>query len=192
MRSTNSTSPDGAWPGPSRPPKRDGRSGSRRSEWRDGGLVHDKHRHAELIWFPDPVGARECELVATGVELLVAANPGAGRVTSRLGVPPARRFTPPGRRDPGAAWGAVRVEVWGWRGTARTSVVYGIIERTAVAAGTVLGVAGAWLAGALPAIAAEPPAGAFGLAAAVDPVPFLAELASRGVKAATFEGVAVA
>jgi hypothetical protein len=161
-------------------------------EWRDGGLVHDKHRHAELIWFPDPVGARECELVATGVELLVAANPGAGRVTSRLGVPPARRFTHPGRRDPGAAWGAVRVEVWGWRGTARTSVVYGIIERTAVAAGTVLGVAGAWLAGALPAIGAEPPAGAFGLAAAVDPVPFLAELASRGVKAATFEGVAVA
>ena len=40
-------------------------------EWRDGELVHEKHRSAELIWFPDPVGARECELVATGVELLV-------------------------------------------------------------------------------------------------------------------------
>ena len=36
-------------------------------EWRDGELVHEKHRSAELIWFPDPVGARECELVATGV-----------------------------------------------------------------------------------------------------------------------------
>ncbi len=161
-------------------------------EWRDGELVHEKHRHAELIWFPDPVGARECELVATGVELLVAANPGAGRVTARLGVPPTRRFTPPGRRDPGLGWGAVRVEAWGWRGTARTSVVYGVIERTAVAAGTVLGVTGAWLAGALPALATPPAPGAAGLGEMVEPVPFLAELARRGVKAAAFEGVAVA
>ena len=161
-------------------------------EWRDGALVHDKHRHAQLIWYPDPVGARECELVATGVGLLVAANPGAGRVTSRLGVPPTRRFTPPGRRDPGAAWGAVRVEAWGWRGTARTSVVYGVIERTAIAAGTVLGVTAAWLSGALPEIAPAPAPGAYGLGAVVDPVAFLAELARRGVKAAAFEGVAVA
>ena len=27
-------------------------------EWRDGELVHEKHRHAELIWYPDPVGPR--------------------------------------------------------------------------------------------------------------------------------------
>lgn len=161
-------------------------------EWRDGELVHEKHRGAELIWFPDPVGARECELVASGVELLVAANPGAGRVTARLGVPPTKRFTPPGRRDPGAGWGAVRVEAWGWRGTARTSVVYGVIERTAVAAGTVLGVTGARLSGALPEVASLSDPGAFGLGSVVAPVPFLAELARRGVKAAAFEGVAVA
>ena len=132
-------------------------------EWRDGELVHEKHRHAELIWYPDPVGARECELVATGVELLVAANPGAGRITSRLGLPPTRRFVPPARRDPSAQWGAVRVEAWGWRGTTRTSVVYGVIERTGVAAGTVLGVTGAWLAGALPRVASAPEPGAGGL-----------------------------
>jgi hypothetical protein len=161
-------------------------------EWRDGELVHEKHRHGELIWYPDPVGARECELVATGVELLVAANPAAGRVTARLGVPPAKRLTPPGRRDPGLGWGAVRVEAWGWRGTARTSVVYGVIERTAVAAGTVLGVTGAWLAGAIPGLATVAATGAYGLGAVVEPVPFLAELARRGVKAAAFEGVAVA
>ena len=162
-------------------------------EWRDGELVHEKHRHAELIWYPDPVGARECELVATGVELLVAANPGAGRITARLGVPPTKRFTPPGRRDPGAGWGAVRVEAWGWRGTARTSVVYGVIERTAVAAGTVLGVTGAWLAGALPGPRRRARSRARSASGAVvEPVPFLAELARRGVKAAAFEGVAVA
>jgi hypothetical protein len=161
-------------------------------EWRDGELVHDKHRGAELIWFPDPVGGRECELVATGIELLVAANPGAQRITARLGVPALRRFTPPGRRDPGAEWGAVRAEAWGWRGTARTSVVYGVIERTGVAAGTVLGVTAAWLAGALPEVAGPADAGVFGLGVVVRPVPFLAELARRGVKAAAFEGVAVA
>ena len=162
-------------------------------EWRDGELVHEKHRHAELIWYPDPVGARECELVATGVELLVAANPGAGtgHRPSR-GAAERSGFTPPGRRDPGSGWGAVRVEAWGWRGTARTSVVYGVIERTAVAAGTVLGVTGACLAGALPALSTLPANGAFGLGSVVEPVPFLAELASRGVKAAAFEGVAVA
>jgi hypothetical protein len=161
-------------------------------EWRDRTLVADKRRGAELIWFPDPVGARECELVATGVELLASANPGVDRVTARLGVPPSRRFPASGRRDPGATWGAVRVEVWGWSGTARTSVVYGVIERTAVAAGTVLGVTTALLAGARPEVGDLGVPGAFGLGAAVKPVPFLAELANRGVKVATFEGVAVA
>ena len=162
-------------------------------EWRDGELVHEKHRHGELIWYPDPVGARECELVATGVELLVSANPGAGRVTARLGVPPAKRFTPPGRRDPGAGWGAVRVEAWGWRGTARTSVVYGVIERTAVAAGTVLGVTGRVVGrrAARRSRRRRSP-GRAAWARWSEPVPFLAELAHRGVKAAAFEGVAVA
>ena len=155
--------------------------------------MHEKHRHAELIWYPDPVGARECELVATGVELLVAAQP---RRRAGHGAPrrpaDASGFTPPGRRDPGAAWGAVRVEAWGWRGPARTSVVYGVIERTAIAAGTVLGVTAAWLAGALPDVGGGRRARRIGLGSVVDPVAFLAELARRGVKAAAFEGVAVA
>jgi hypothetical protein len=85
----------------------------------------------------------------------------------------------------------VRAEVWGWRGRERATVVYGAIERTAVAAGTVLAVATAWLAGALPGIGESVP-GAVGLGAAVKPVPFLAELSRRGVKAAVFEGVPVA
>jgi hypothetical protein len=96
-----------------------------------------------------------------------------------------------GRTDPGVGWGAVRAEVWGARGDARTTVVYGVIERTAVAAGTVLGVAAAWLAGALPSLGALPEPGAAGLGAVVEPVPFLSELARRGVKAAAFEGVPV-
>src|SRR4029079_16999015 len=158
---------------------------------REEAVAHDRHRGDELIWFPDPVGARECELVATGVELLASATPGVERVTVRLGAPVNRRFTPPGRRDPAAGFGAVRAEVWGWRGRERATVVYGVIERTAVAAGTVLGVATAWLAGALPEMGEVVPGGA-GLGPAVKPAPFLAELSRRGVKAAVFEGVPVA
>jgi hypothetical protein len=94
------------------------------------------------------------------------------------------------RRDPGLAWGSVRVELWGSRDGVRTSVVYGVVERAAVAAGTVLGVTTAWLAGAGAEIARMDP-GAAGLGSVVKPVDFLAELAHRGVKAATFEGVGV-
>ena len=66
-----------------------------------------------------------------------------------------------------------------------------MIEHPSVATGTVLGVSTAWLAGALPHVAEAAP-GAFGLGAAVKATPFLAELARRGVKAAVFEGAAVA
>ena len=161
-------------------------------EWRDGQPLRDKRRGPQLVWFPEPVGARECELVATGVDLLVQANPGVPRITARLGEPPPRRLPIASPRDPGVAWGSVRVELWGSRGGRRTSVIYGAIERTATAAGTVLGVTTAWLAGTGPDVATGPASGAFGLGVAVKPVPFLAELAQRGVKSATFEGVGVA
>ena len=164
-------------------------------EWRDGELVEDRAHGNELVWFPDPVGARECRLVAAGLELLVAANPGVERATMRLGGPTQRlrvrrALTPPPRRDPGAGWGSVRVEAWGTRGVARDAVVYGVIEHTAVAAGTVLGVTAACLANAVDGVIATEP-GAFGLGAAVAPAAFLAELARRGVKAAAFEGAVV-
>ncbi len=163
-------------------------------EWRDGAYLHDRRQSAQLVWFPDPVGARECELVATGVELLVAAAPGVERVTARLGAPSRSgrpRLVPPSRRDRAADWGSVRAEVWGQLGSTRAAVVYGVIERPAVACGTVLGVATAWLGGALPHVAAAGP-GAFGLGAAVAAPAFLAELARWGVTAAVFEGAAVA
>ena len=168
-------------------------------EWRDGAFVHERGHSGELIWFPDPVGARECELVATGVEQLVASVPGVRRASIRLGLPRTPRIRLPGtvgllvrgRQDPGVGWGAVRAEVWGTKDGARTTVVYGVIERTAVAAGTVLGVTAAWLAGALPALGPLPEPGVDGLGAVAAPVSFLGELARRGVKAAAFEGVPV-
>jgi hypothetical protein len=163
-------------------------------EWRDGDWREERHPNHELVWFPDPIGARECSPVTVGAALLVRAFPGVQRVTIRLAEPLDRRFTWPGRRGLDGGWGSTRVEVWGWRGTTRESMVYGVIDRTAIAAGTVLALTAGRLAGAAPGLASRsgPSAGVHGLAALVEPVPFLAELARRGVKAAVFEGVAVA
>jgi hypothetical protein len=164
-------------------------------EWVDGTLQTAQRLGHELIWFPDPVGARECEVVAPGVELLRDAVPGLRRATVRIGDVPVRRagIALLTRRPLDDGWGAARVEIWGWRGAARETVVYGVIERPAVAAGTVLAVSTACLAGLLPGIDVRVDApGACALGAAVDPAAFLGELARRGVKAAVFEGVAVA
>ena len=163
-------------------------------EWRDGDWHEERRRDPELVWFPDPIGARECEPVATGVALLVRAFPGVRRVTVRLAEPPPRKLAWPGRRGLDEGWGSTRVEAWGWRNQVRESMVYGVIDRTAVAAGTVLAVATARLAGVAPGLCGRDGhhGGVHGLAALVEPVPFLAELARRGVKAAVFEGVRVA
>ena len=137
--------------------------------------------------------------MSAGIEQLVAAVPGVRRASVRLGLPHTPRVKLPGpfgvltrgRQDPGVGWGAVRAEVWGSRGGTRATVVYGVIERTAVAAGTVLGVTARVARGALPSLGTVPEPGAAGSARGLGAVPFLAELARRGVKAAAFEGVPV-
>ena len=115
-------------------------------EWHDGAWHEERRGSAELVWFPDPIGARECYSAASGIVLLVRAFPSVVRATVRMGEPPTRRRTWPGRRGLDEGWGSARVEVWGWRGTARETVVYGVIDRTAVAAGTVLALTAARLA----------------------------------------------
>lgn len=162
-------------------------------EWGDGRARVGRRLGPELVWFPDPVGARECVTVAGGVETIHQAVPTVTRATVRgaESSPPRRRLLGAQRRAEDD-WGAARVEVWGWRGNARDAVVYGVIERPGVAAGTVLAVATAKVAGLLPAVQLRSPGpGARGLGALVEPAPFLAELARRGVKAAAFEGVTV-
>ena len=164
----------------------------RGAELRGGVVVELRKRGGEeLVWFPNPVDARPCEPVSNGLELLTHAVPGLPRASMRFGRTerPARSL--PRRRDPMNEWGALRVEVWGVRGAVREPVVFGAIERTATATGTVLAVTTAGLVGALPSvIRAEP--GAHGLGAVVESRAFLAELARRGLKVAIFEGVPVA
>jgi hypothetical protein len=158
------------------------------AEWRDGVWARERAGSGrQLIWFPEPVGGRDCRRVGSGqAALLVDAFPGVRRATMRLAEIPkvsglrARRRTA-AEQDEG--WGAAWVEVRGRRGKAQEVLVYGVVDRTAIVAGTVLAVAAVSL---LRGQAAQP--GAHGLAALFDPVPFLAELSRRGVKAAAFEG----
>jgi len=144
----------------------------------------------ELIWFPDPVDARPCEPVANGLELLVHSVPDLERATVRFARVEKQARAWPRRPDPVTEWGAVRVEVWGTRGPARETVVYGAIERTEIATGTVLALTTAGLVGALEPLV-DPHPGVHGLGGVVKPRAFLGELARRGVKVAIFEGVPV-
>jgi hypothetical protein len=164
----------------------------RGAELRDGVVVPlAKRGGEELVWFPNPVDARGCEPVGNGLELLADAVPGLPRASVRFARAERPGWTFPRRADPVHEWGAVRVEVWGTRGQAREPVVYGAIERTEIAAGTVLALTIAGLAGALPGLVRRE-AGVRGLGGVVVPRAFLAELSRRGVKVAVFEGVPVA
>lgn len=178
-------------------------------EWRDGAWA--RHRGGtgrQLIWFPAPVGGLDCHRAACGqAALLLDAFPTLSRASMRFASPLGAAPPVPGiqwigrlplvptllsgraaprRRDPDGDWGAVWVEVRGRRGRSEEVLVYGAVDRMAFAAGTVLAVSALWLAGLGPGPVTA--TGSHGLAALVDPVPFLAELARRGVKAAVFEG----
>ncbi|MDQ6615404.1 MAG: hypothetical protein M3083_11825 [Actinomycetota bacterium] len=159
-------------------------------DWRDGAWRRRPGGSGrELCWFPDPVGGADCYRAARpDALLLVPAFPGVKRVTARMAATRRDRLTawlpmlrPP---HPEGMLGAVRVEVRGLRGLGHDAEVYGVLDRPAVATGTVAAVAATWTAdGRL----SRPGAG--GLAELVDePVPFLQELARRGVRAAVFEG----
>ena len=181
-------------------------------EWRDGAWArHRAGSGRQLVWFPSPVGGLDCHRAGSGqAALLVDAFPLLGRASMRIASPLGPGRQAPGvrllgnvpmvsalltgvagggrgrRRDPDGDWGAAWVEVRGRRGRSEEILVYGAVDRMAFAAGAVLGATAVWLAG----LGAAPvtTTGAHGLAALVDPVPFLGELARRGVKAAVFEG----
>jgi len=162
---------------------------ARSVDWRDGAWVRRRGGSGrELSVFPDPVGSLDCYRAALpDAILLQQAFPDAQRIAARQAanrrqrllawLPMLRRPHPEGRI------GAVRVEVRGRRDGESVCEVAGAIDRPAVAAGAVAGLAARWtLAGRF-----EP--GVAGLAGRVEPVPFLQELAGYGVRAAVFVGV---
>jgi saccharopine dehydrogenase-like NADP-dependent oxidoreductase len=160
-------------------------------DWRDGAWQRRPGGSGrELCWFPDPIGGLDCYRGGLpDAVLLVPAFAGVQRVTARVAASRRDRLTswlpmlrPP---HPEGVVGAVRVEVRGRRGTTSDVRVLGVMDRPAVAAGAVAAVAAGWLADGRVARS-----GAAGLAELIDDaVPFLQDLAHRGVRAAVFEGV---
>lgn len=161
-------------------------------DWRNGAWQRRRAGSGrELCWFPDPVGGQDCYRGALpDPRILLGAFPGAECITARVGATRRDRLTsglPMLRKPhPEGTVGAVRVEVRGRRGTVRHVAVLGAMDRPGVAAGCVAALAAIW-AGKGELLRT----GAAGLGELVEPVPFLAELARRGVRSATFEGVAV-
>ena len=160
-------------------------------DWRDGEWVkRPGFSGRELCWFPDPIGARDCYRAALAdPQLLVPAFPGVSRVTARLAA---------NRRDRALApfpvlWpppvegglGAVRVELRGEVAGERRIVIYGVLDRPAIAASATAAVTALRVAPG----SCEP--GATGLAGLGATRPILLELARRGVRAAVFEGAHV-
>jgi hypothetical protein len=158
-------------------------------DWRDG-QWHARRGGSgrELCWFPDPIRGVDCYRAALADPLLLhAAFPDAQRITARVGASRRDRLAMhvPLRRkvDPEGELGAIRVEVRGAQGVSLDDRVLGAVDRPAVAAGAVTAMAARWaLDGRLLRT------GASGLAGLVEPGPFLAALAERGVKVAIFEG----
>lgn len=156
-------------------------------DWRDGGWQRRPAGSGrELCWFPDPIGAADCyRAELPDALLLVPSFPGVGRVTARLAATRRDRLTarlPMVRRPhPEGGLGALRVEVRG-RGPAGIDVqILGAMDRPGVAGGAVTALTAVEIAAGRVA-----QTGAWGLASLLDPKPFLAELALRGVKAARF------
>lgn len=163
---------------------------SHATDWRDGAWVRRPGGSGrELCVFPDPIGSVDCYRAGLpDAVLLHQAFPEAVRITARQAANRRQRLTawlPMLRRPhPEGRIGAVRVEVRGRRDGTTVNEVAGAIDRPAVAAGAVAGLA------ARRAAAGELPAGAFGLASVPDSARFLADLTELGVRAAVFVGSA--
>src|SRR3954468_8521031 len=159
-------------------------------DWREGAWVRRGGAPGrELCWFPDPVGGQDCYRAALPDPLLLLqAFPHLRRLTARMAATRRDRLKfrlPMLRRPhPEGVIGGVRVEVRGQRGPIRHVEVLGAVDRPGLAAGAMAAVAAVTVAEGRVVRR-----GAAGLAELLDdPVPFLRELARRGVKAAAFEG----
>ncbi|MCP3935832.1 MAG: hypothetical protein GY708_10725 [Actinomycetia bacterium] len=158
-------------------------------DWRDGVFIDRRGRTGrELVFFPEPIGGRDCYRAAIPDALLLAPEfPGVSRVTARMSATRRDRITAllPMMRRPhmDGGPGGIRVELRGYRGDEHVVEVFGAVDHPSVAAAVVASVAvdnvvaGTW---------GTP--GARGLGSVEDPATWLVELHRRGVRAAAFTG----
>ncbi|MCS5689164.1 uncharacterized protein METZ01_LOCUS18183 [marine metagenome] len=158
-------------------------------DWRDGGWrKRPGGTGRELVWFPDPLGARDCYRAALPDALLLSSNfPDANRITSKVAGTRRDRLTAwlPMLRAPHSDGGpgAVRIEIRGVRDGIQTTDVIGAIDYPSAAAAAVAAIGAEW------SILGTLPAGSWSLGMLDDPVPWLQELEQRGFTAAVYEGI---
>lgn len=149
------------------------------ADWRDGSWVTvGARRGRRWSWFPEPLGARECRAADLASPALCRdALPGLRRASVRVARP---GWLGSGDEE---ALGGLVVEVRGRRGPAQETIVLGLVGRPAVVTAAVAATTASWvLRGSLRGH------GVAGVASLLsDPVPFLRELADRGVRAARLE-----
>ena len=158
-------------------------------DWRDGDwrkLPGGTGR--ELVWFPDPLGARDCYRAALPEALLLSSSfPDADRNTSKIAGTRRDRVTAwlPMLRSPHSDGGpgAVRIEIRGVRDGGQTTDVIGAIDYPSAVAGAVTAIATEWL------ILDTLPPGSWSLGMLGDPIPWLQELEQRGITGAVYEGI---
>ena len=155
--------------------------------WRKG-WWRETARLVEQVWFPEPIGATECQVVR-GANDLLASYLGASVDLTTLWAD-VKRPALMHRHDEGL--GGIRVEVWGVRDGHRDVVVYGIVDRVSSMVAALAG----WTAEQLAAAPGGrgygiPPAGVHSVAEVVDVRDALRALGDRGVTAAIFEGAPI-
>jgi hypothetical protein len=143
-------------------------------------------RGGGIVWFPPPVGGRDCRYAALPEAILIhRLAPEADRITARIAAGLFERWTnripSPKRRRQEGGLGAVHAEVRGRRDGSTVTEVRGAVDRPGAAVGAVA---------ALVARAATGVVGARGVGEVVDATAALADLAAHGVKAARFVGTA--
>ena len=149
----------------------------RQGHWREASKL------IEQVWFPEPIGATECQVVR-GANDFVAEHFGPGTSVTTLWAE-AKSASWMHRNDEGL--GAIRVEVWGQRAGQRDVVVYGLVDRVSHAAGALLG----FVAEQLASTTADMPSGVFSVGALIDSASAMRALTERGVHAAMFEGAPI-
>lgn len=158
-------------------------------DWRDGNWrKRPGGTGRELVWFPDPLGARDCYRAALPDALLLSTNfPDADRITAKVAGTRRDRLTAwlPMLRSPHSDGGpgAVRIEIRGVRDGVRTTDVIGAIDYPSAVAGAIASIATEW------SILDALPSGSWSLGMLDDPVPWLRELEKRGITAAVYEGI---
>jgi hypothetical protein len=161
---------------------------SKTQEWRDRRWVPvPSGSGRELVWFPEPIGGKDCYRVASGeTKLLLAAHPSLRTVTAKAAMSGFDRVMlalpvpiTAGSED---AVGAVRVEVRGFRQGGAESMVMAVLDHADL-------VSAALVAEVLDALGeGRAPKGANGLAAWPDAARILGNLHRKGIRAAEFTG----